>query len=82
MRTRSIGTRLVVVGAVAAAVTAVTAVAAAPAQAGIYTWKFQGSYATNADCVAAGTAAVGTAEADVYRCSGAAGTELYLGYIW
>jgi hypothetical protein len=76
---RTITARLAVVGAVAAAV---TAIAAAPAQAGIYTWKFQGSHASNADCVAAGTAGVGTGEADVYRCSGAAGTELYFGYVW
>jgi len=79
MSGRTITARLAVVGAVAAAV---TAMAAAPAQAGIYTWKFQGSQASNADCVAAGTAAVRTGEADVYRCSGAAGTELYFGYVW
>jgi len=76
---RTITARLAVVGAVAAAV---TAIAAAPAQAGIYTWKFQGSQASNADCVAAGTAAVRSGDADVYRCSGAAGTELYFGYVW
>ncbi|GIF62853.1 hypothetical protein Ais01nite_08880 [Asanoa ishikariensis] len=79
MSGRTITARLAVVGAVAAAV---TAIAAAPAQAGIYTWKFQGSQASNADCVAAGTAAVRTGDADVYRCSGAAGTELYFGYVW
>ncbi|MEV4534018.1 hypothetical protein AB0J82_09325 [Asanoa sp. NPDC049518] len=79
MTRRTLTARLAVVGAVAAAV---TAVAAAPAQAGIYTWKFQGSQASNADCVAAGTAAVRSGDADVYRCSGAAGTELYFGYVW
>ncbi|GIF77300.1 hypothetical protein [Asanoa siamensis] len=79
MPARTFAARLAVVGAVAAAV---TAVAAAPAQAGIYTWHFQGSQASNADCVAAGTAAVRSGDADVYRCSGAAGTELYFGYVW
>ena len=79
MSLRAIATRVAVVGAVAAAV---TAVATAPAQAGIYTWQHQGSYASNADCVAAGTAFVRGSDADTYRCSGTAGTELYLGYIW
>ncbi|MDG4825968.1 hypothetical protein O7635_29315 [Asanoa sp. WMMD1127] len=79
MRARTSVVRLAVVGAVAAAV---TAIAAAPAQAGIYTWKHAGSYASNADCVAAGTAEVRIGEADTYRCSGTGGTELYLGYIW
>lgn len=79
MPARTTAVRLAVVGAVAAAV---TAIAAAPAQAGIYTWHHEGSYASNADCVSAGTAAVRATEADAYRCSGAAGTELYLGYIW
>ena len=79
MPARSTTVRLAVVGAVAAAV---TAIAAAPAQAGIYTWRFQGSYASNAECVAAGTAAVQISDADRYRCSGTGGTELYLGYIW
>jgi hypothetical protein len=79
MSLRTNAVRLVVVGAVAAAI---TGIAAAPSQAGIYTWQRQGSYASNADCVAAGTTAVRTSEADAYRCSGAAGTDLYLGYIW
>jgi hypothetical protein len=79
MPARTTAVRLAVVGAVAAAV---TAIAAAPAQAGIYTWKFQGSYPSNAECVQAGKAAARTAEVDVYRCSGPAGTELYYGYIW
>ena len=79
MRARTTAVRIAAVGAVAAAA---LAVAAAPAQAGIYTWKFQGSQASNADCVAAGTAAVRSGDADVYRCSGPAGTELYFGYIW
>ncbi len=52
------------------------------AHAGIYTWKFSGSYATNSDCVSAGQAEVDSGDADAYRCSGTTGTELYLGYIW
>lgn len=54
----------------------------AAANAGIYTWKFQGSYPTNAECVAAGQAEVQAQNADVYRCSGPDALDLYLGTIW
>ena len=53
---------------------------ATPAQASIYTWKFQASYATQAECASNGSAFVQSGEADAYKCTG--GTELYLGYIW
>jgi hypothetical protein len=79
MSLRSNAVRIAVVGAVAAAI---TGIAAAPSQAGIYTWHKQGTYASNAACTAAGADLVRSTDADAYRCSGTAGTDLYLGYIW
>lgn len=72
--------KIIVVGAIAAGV---SATAAAPAYAGIYTWEYQRTYATAGECQAAGPAAVAAdPEAATYRCSGAAGADLYLGYVW
>ncbi len=71
--------RVAVVGALAAGVVALTPAAA---HAGIYTWDYHATYSTTAACQAEGTALVGDGEADAYRCSGATGTDLYLGYVW
>ncbi|NUO60702.1 MAG: hypothetical protein HOV71_15330 [Hamadaea sp.] len=55
----------------------------ASANAGIYTWKFAGSYASSADCQSAGPGVAAAQDADAWRCSTTStGASLYLGYIW
>lgn len=72
-------TKVAIVGAFAAGVTALTPAAAS---AGIYTWDYYATYSTQAECEQNGQALTSSGEADVYRCSGASGTDLYLGYTW
>lgn len=79
MSLRSKAVQFTVIGAVAAAVTGIVA---APAQAGIYSWRFYGSYGTASECAAAGAEQVLTTEAVRYQCRGPNGTELYLAEIW
>jgi len=53
------------------------------ASAGIYTWKYAGTYSTLAGCQSAGPAVAASQDADTWRCTTTAdGTKLYLGYIW
>ncbi|NUT34864.1 MAG: hypothetical protein HOV79_17545 [Hamadaea sp.] len=55
----------------------------AAAQAGIYTWKYEATFGTQADCQAAGPGAAAAEDADAWRCTTTAdGVKLYLGYIW
>ncbi|NUT18778.1 MAG: hypothetical protein HOV77_06300 [Hamadaea sp.] len=53
------------------------------ASAGIYTWKYAGSYPSSAACQSAGPDAAAAQDADAWRCSATStGANLYLGYIW
>ena len=53
------------------------------ASAGIYTWKYAGSYSSPVDCQSAGPAVAASQDADTWRCSTtSAGANLYLGYVW
>ena len=65
--------------AVAGAVAVPTA-----ASAGIYTFRYAGTYSTLAACQSAGPAVAAGQDADTWRCSSttADGSKLYLGYIW
>jgi hypothetical protein len=53
------------------------------ASAGIYTWKYVGSYSSLAACQSAGPGVAAQQDADTWRCSSTtSGANLYLGYIW
>ncbi len=53
-----------------------------PSSAGIYTWKYYGTYATAASCNAEGAALVSDGSAEAYRCAGTAGNELSVATDW
>jgi hypothetical protein len=53
------------------------------ANAGIYTWKYAGSYSSLTACQNAGPGVAAGQDADTWRCSTTtSGANLYLGYIW
>ncbi|WP_203719016.1 hypothetical protein [Asanoa siamensis] len=79
MSLRAMVLRASVIGAVAASIVGATA---AQAQAGIYTWKYSGSYNNASACAVAGADLVRTTEAVAYQCRGDFSTELYLAEIW
>jgi len=55
----------------------------ASASAGIYTWKYAGSYSSSAACQSAGPGVAAAQDADTWRCSATSGgANLYLGYVW
>ncbi|WP_328341113.1 hypothetical protein [Micromonospora sp. NBC_00421] len=65
-----------------AIVAGVTALAPTPASAGIYTWSYQGTYSSPAECQAVGAARVDNGDAEAYRCQGENGTDLYTAHNW